>query len=649
MGFQQNIHNNYYKGIECRLLTDEYFDYALYRGGVVGLSNTGLCLSTLIDFNDMKTYIENNGVISTRKWDEAISEGLILEKFGFTAIDNGKVLYDKDSITDNEFYDILTGSSLNLSENEEFLKLYPVSGNTKKYDYSYKYTNDDNDNFISLKGGFLQGFFKTAEDGYQVFPDYIDEDWHFEFVIRPRSDYEEADNTLNKTHGDKNKGTFFYIGTRAEDKFSHIKNNIEKYQSEALYNDLNGNLSTSNTSDDKVIEEGEKTSKNALFSTNDFFENETQYDVITDNKHLFFNRTKTGSTVDNWDGDDDGKEVLIFDTPKEYADNAFSLFNRTETGVTVDDILSKNSKKKIYKEDSEENSLNLEKDILSNAFSLKYNDDGSITYKYSIKDCESENMVTTVTETTDDGIVLSDTWNVIHIRFTILNHGKDACGKPLNLGNRRMKIMIYVNGFLALVSKELPELYIHKLNTKDDWQQGVPYNISLGGGTQGLAEMVWLDYKNPEPPVYLLESEYAGTFIGDIRSFKFYDCMKQYLDIYNSYKNEIVDNKDKISTQYVYYGFGVTEMDVINRGKKLKTSSDYIYLFSDTSINDNECFYIIVPDSTNGKKPSTFTMGGAPVVIEETSKTIGGLKCHVYHTPFIYGPNTTLNINTFNI
>jgi hypothetical protein len=96
----------------------------------------------------------------------------------------------------------------------------------------------------------------------------------------------------------------------------------------------------------------------------------------------------------------------------------------------------------------------------------------------------------------------------------------------------KMKIYIYVNGYLKFVSQELPELNLHRLDDLAERQEGVPYNISIGGGTQGLSERVFLDYYNTTDYILPLERNFGGSFIGDIKSFNFYDCYLPYSTIY---------------------------------------------------------------------------------------------------------------------
>jgi hypothetical protein len=78
--------------------------------------------------------------------------------------------------------------------------------------------------------------------------------------------------------------------------------------------------------------------------------------------------------------------------------------------------------------------------------------------------------------------------------------------------------------------RELHELY--------EKQEGVPYNISIGGGTQGLAETIQPNYMLNPTRIYPLEKYFAGTFIGYMRSFKMYNCFMEQMIIENNFKKE---------------------------------------------------------------------------------------------------------------
>ena len=77
---------------------------------------------------------------------------------------------------------------------------------------------------------------------------------------------------------------------------------------------------------------------------------------------------------------------------------------------------------------------------------------------------------------------------------------------------------------LKYITSELPKLNLHDLDEIKEKQEGVAYNISVGGGTQGLAETIMPDYMYNPTRTFPIEENFSGTFIGDIKSFKLYTC-----------------------------------------------------------------------------------------------------------------------------
>ena len=94
-----------------------------------------------------------------------------------------------------------------------------------------------------------------------------------------------------------------------------------------------------------------------------------------------------------------------------------------------------------------------------------------------------------------------------------------------------MRIHFYVNGNLILISKELPEFKFRALDDVKEKQETVPFNISLGGGTQGLCDGIWLNYYLKPDYMLPLERDFCGSFLGDIKSFRIYDCFLDYKTI----------------------------------------------------------------------------------------------------------------------
>jgi hypothetical protein len=93
------------------------------------------------------------------------------------------------------------------------------------------------------------------------------------------------------------------------------------------------------------------------------------------------------------------------------------------------------------------------------------------------------------------------------------------------------------------ITKDLPKVNLHDLDDLYEKQEGVPYNISLGGGTQGLSETILNNYMLNPTRTYPIEENFAGSFIGYFKSFKFYGCPMEYTDILNNAKVEEKKNE----------------------------------------------------------------------------------------------------------
>lgn len=514
------------------------------------------------------------------------SEGVSLKNIGFTGIDNGLISYDKGTITNEEFYKILTTEeySYDIAAGDYSLKLHPITGNSQIYSYDMSFNPEG---YIECKGGFLQGFYKLFGHDYQILPQNIENEWNLEFVLRPRN-YEVKNNSLNATHSG-NTGIFFYMGTRAENKFSQFyrsdldkfpKRDMSYYEGDCsnymtgsyfefdwnlgreeydkrkinkllliafLYKnfDYNSNCSCPNKEEktyyQKVLdacsnylaepeyyETEASLSGLTIMSKNGVpIENHNYFELETDNKFLFFNRACGGFTTKTWD---DNNIMLLTGITHNNKDNLFLIMNRGKNGYTTETI------EDFYKESENENKYNVLKDSFSNSFALRITEEGAIGYKYLIKDCDNPKGYTVKEGASLPGIIKSDDWNVVNVAFKILYGNTDSCGN--SYGNRKMKLYFYVNGKLKFISNELPELNFKELNEAADKQEGVPFNISLGGGTQGLCDSIWLDFNKVFEWVLPIEENFAGTFIGDIKSFKFYNCGMQYQEIINNYLYE---------------------------------------------------------------------------------------------------------------
>lgn len=596
-----NILHNNFNNLRLTINNDEYWDFCINKDSYqTYFPKKGMkedCLISYIDSDDPDCIFFDKLYSKTSyKWDGLINNGVELCNIGYTGVDNGLISYQKDRITNEQFLKIFTESKLKIEKDDIKLHLHQVTGNTGLYDYPVSIIMEDKYETIKLNGGFYQGFFKLDKDDYQILPDFIQSSWNFEFTLRKKDFEKESDKTLNDKYPE-NKGIFFYMGTRAENKWwllyeHNEKEGIKKKCDISYFSDdyTDGNYESENGHllnmdyfqpivPDKPIEYNDDgyfsgdylhescckspNKQNSYFAdsyiNNEYYEDlrsevdyvsgdyykpdipidvnmklktcdgfylnvPNVYEIKTDNKFIFFNQTCTGFTTSTWNKDN--TVILTGITPPDIG-NYYTLFNRTCTGYTTNTIHELLDKK--------EREYNLYGDIYNNAFALRIKDDGSLGYRYLIKDCDAEFKWSIVEEYSAPNVVTEDEWHTIDVRIDMLNAVSGKCRPSYE---RKMKIYFYVDGKLKLISKELPEFNFRALNDLKEKQEGVPFNISLGGGTQGLAEMITLNYMAYPEYVFPIEKHFAGTFIGELKTFKFYDCHVNYTEIQNNVEFE---------------------------------------------------------------------------------------------------------------
>jgi hypothetical protein len=503
----QNIlnHNKFQFGTTLNF--SDYWDFSLYLpqcgGGLdLGTPYDG-CLAASIDTTSDEC-IDGSSIKSMTGYvySKCRSKGIEYNNIGLTGMDNGLIKFNKYEITVEEFTELLTKSVYTIDADDCTLKLNPVDGNNQIYNYTSAIVEHDGVRCLRLNGGFYQGFFADSDPCiYSVLPTTLgDSGWGLHFELK-REDFEDEGRTLNSVHPE-NKGIFFYIGTRAENKwikYYDIDETFEESTIEPTSGDDDG--------DDEHSDVTETTNGNKLDEAN-------VYEIETDNKFVLFDRSPKGLTVKTYQEGDIA--VLKFkEMPSD--ENYFTLFNRGCDGITVNE----------YGDyvDKEGNKYNVYNDLYRNALGFQIKDDGSIGYKYFVKDCESEDpdkLYKIESEFSNPGVVEYEKWTDVFV-------------KVLPIGKTKMYMMFFVDGRLRLVSKELPLIDLRKLNDTPDKQEGVPYNISLGGGTQGLCDVIYNDFMEIPEYVYPIEKEFGGTFIGYIKAFGFFECILNFDQIRTLY------------------------------------------------------------------------------------------------------------------
>lgn len=530
-----NIKNNNYRKIDCRLLNDEYMDFMLSKDGIkecIPILNN--CLGAKLDFFNHT----NKYVVSNIAWNQAVTSAKILENIGYTSVDNGFITYERDRIGNDEFLDLYTNSTFDLSTYGDKFFVSEVRGNSGTLVYPIEVKDD----YTALKGGFYQGFFKVDGDKYQTLPHRINDEWNFNITLQ-RQNYTTLSNILNNVHPE-NDGLFFFIGARAENKFWELYK-IDPEINHYKYDDSDDYSLDYSISDSEVIkhqyvennlnsEANEECDINGPFADDYLQEqlslqdikltdskgnalNETGfYEIETDNKFIFFNNTKDGYNKNTWQ--DSYKFILT--GKKDYPNiNYFPYLHNGKDGYNKDNINN------LIQE--HQYAYDVFTEMKNNAIGFKINENGSISYRYLIGKDEI------IEETSQPNLVNYNEWCNIHIKLVRkASQQENECANSSIDG--KMQIYIYVNGQLKLISKELPELKLRALNDSPERQEGVPYNISIGGGTQGLNERILLDYYDKTDYILPLEKHFGGTFIGNIKNFTFIPCAMDFPVIYQN-------------------------------------------------------------------------------------------------------------------
>lgn len=93
----------------------------------------------------------------------------------------------------------------------------------------------------------------------------------------------------------------------------------------------------------------------------------------------------------------------------------------------------------------------------------------------------------------------------------------------------------------------------------------------------------------------------------------------------------------------IYYGFGISEVEVAISGNKLSPRTSANGAYEKTSSKNNVSFIILVPMTL--PKLKDFTMGGAPFVMNPSSVVINGKNYYMYKSGAIYMSGTTVRVH----
>jgi hypothetical protein len=483
---------------------------------------------------------------------------------GLTGIDNGLV-----QNMSGETIEITTGLYTNTSDKfsrykyDRRMKLHPITGftttqnrlwndNSYTYDLNYQNVGGDIGYVANLKGGFFQGFYKIPGYDYQVFPQRVPLGWTAEFMLKYRWTGDTSGG-LNNRYPD-NKGTFFYMGARAENKFYHYADGSPKQDSG--YTRVTSGLtcmhtcgcaSSANTSSQclQVYQPSGGTITNCTCgcacdctTTAEYPEKDPLYDEVSNALSLRL----SGDT---------GSPRLCVKTYRITGGCESSGICLTGlTYVTGTSLTEWCSTRGIFDDCSGTTYQNVEHWVQIDAVFQRYEwldtcdlyDKGGLGLL--VKDvyyATIEGRSVSLIEPPITHEAKYDPASTEVVTFTDMWTEE----QKFRLGT----LKFYVNGKLFMVTENFEEIIPRLLNTPKEKQIGVGYNISIGGGTQGLhdnltfsggcpTELSGLTYQQDpecltnydlEHTIYSglttqikLEEYFGGSMIGDISAFRMY-------------------------------------------------------------------------------------------------------------------------------
>ena len=614
----QSINNYYFNKYDIRLDSSSYYDLTLaadergYDEEVV-FSNDIIAAN---DGNRMPINIDLNSIISNQKqtllWNQYYSGNTLVSKNYYNPNNEDLSCYTGFSGlcdvglvgTDNGLYTKMSGETLYFTKGlidgvtspyyyhphyyDRRMKFHPVTGYTSSPNtrfsgitadtvYSIVSRVDDNVGYYNeLYGGFFQGFYKLNGWDYEVFPERVNKGWTAEFMLKPRQrdDYTlGTGQTYLNTVYPNNAGTFFYFGTRAENKYYHPASG-DPQDNITFSCDFSFDISGATTEYYQRVTSG---LTNCLFTCAC-----ADTGVTTSDCMLVY--PLSSSTVQHYIGPNCSYNTLVPDPPinpaLDVVSNALSLrfsgdpknprlcvkyikltgdcvtTGSCETtgltynsGYTINEICSTRG---IYF-DCNYDSVTC---FTANTFDRWVMISAVFERYETLEDCDLLNVggLGDIRRATYSSITNNTAYNLIMPPQTHPGSPKEKQQIIIDMNrkwlddvrNRRGLLKLYVNGYLFLIIEDFEEIIPRELNTAKEKQIGVPFNISIGGGTQGLRENLIFESCSgatgpymQDPELFpdnvlsgtslsglstniLLEQNFGGTFMGGLSKFRMY-------------------------------------------------------------------------------------------------------------------------------
>ena len=590
----QNLNSYYYPKYKSNLSYINYFDLTLasdekdydeevvFSLNLIGendgnrlpiyldLSSTDSTLKSVLNFGD---YVPFNTLVSKNFYNPKNLDYSCYTAYtgicdvGLVAADNG--LYKEMSGQTLYYIKGLDDTyKFNPHYRDSRFKMHPVTGYTQQPNQVFSGRNKNTIyNIVSknkfpvgyyqeLYGGFYQGFYKLNGYDYDVFPERVNKGWSVELLLKPRiTDEYSIDNLteeyLNDIYPD-NSGTFFYFGARAENKFYHnaygptqnsgytrVTEGLNCLQSCACSNTATTNSNCANIYPSSGYTTIHNIGCNCGCNSTEKVplpETDPKFDVLSNAISIRF----SGCAVN---------PRICVKYIKITGDCVTTGLCETtgvtfQTGYTITEVCSD----PIYNICSIDcGDTTAERWVMISAVFERY---------LTLEECDLKNLGglndirTVTTQSSLDGM----SYRLIGPPETHLGsipepeiHGIKFNRRWFDDLDYRLGILkLYVNGYLFMVIKDFEEIIPRELNTEKEKQVGVPFNISFGGGTQGLHDhLIFSGCSNPfgpytqDPELFpdnilsattlsglstniLLEQNFGGTFMGGISQFRMY-------------------------------------------------------------------------------------------------------------------------------
>lgn len=512
----------------------EYYDFELATDNTATLGDYLYDVDLVIDINVC------SGLTSNIRWVSGTTESFDLDFISTTGLDNFFISADGAYSGGT----VNTGTTEHFTDNEYF-KFHSVSGWTTNLSYEII---PETSCLSKLNGGFYQGFFKLFGYPYEMMPARVRKGWTVDMIIKYPNEKTGTGSTLNDVFPD-NEGFIFYIGTRSEDKYWNGFTTGTPSEESVLLN-----WSGLTITDERYMNFYYPSTNNTTGMVDMNHYNPSDTAGVQD--YLFYHTYNTGYGMDTMS--DDGNVYGGFTIGYAYGGgtsistgtltpygvsplythgNAFV----TSGGTSYDGYYHYTNHQPYASRYYDDNTTPLYvkypfRSITDNAFGIRIREDGHIGYRVLRVGnvCQTgttvtvENGVTGTTTTNykiEEAYSTNSIWSAENTGYTnvviVFERYIEMNDCQLFYDDYRLgTLKIYVNGRPVFKQDNFEEIVPHSLDRQKELQNGVPFNISWGGGTQGLFESVTYGGIDTADRNLMLQQLFAGTWMGSLQSFR---------------------------------------------------------------------------------------------------------------------------------